>query len=943
MYELVQRKYLPKILLAIVLVVCQILTSTQRAIAQSNLPKIDPNFAQQVAPVGSDKFTPSLLPVGLIVNDRTKLESFSVLGQENGTDAVNFEDWLLPFDELIQALGFKIKEIEGQLEFSSSSQRFKLPANKIVNDRRLGRAIAVRDLAAIPGFKIKFDINKYAVDLKIPGGGRDGFTVEAPPIVLEGLDRVKPASDLAVSIVQERLNTSGTADSGIQNIQGELRAAGNISDAGWYIRVDQPSIIDPKNWNLSDGVILRQRNNDDLIIGSQNPFWRFRSTATGTYWGATTVYRQGFDPPVRFSGGDYVLSERLQARRTGRTISGTADPGTLVQLVKNDRTILVREVLVDSSRIYRFDNVVVSGNLDEDSIGRDYKVLLYPRGQLTAIPIVRDITFTSFSGQIPVGAQAFVVSAGANRISSGNFGTFDSFQGGVLYRRGLSEALTVGVGVAQDRNLKGVGEIFWQPSDPVEITASAAIDSTQSDYIGRLNYRPSSDFNFTANTDQLSTSANAYLRLNNNFAVSSSYESLRGTTAGIEFSTSGTNASTSLRADIDNQGRIRTSASQRWEDWQASIQSNESATNAQIVYRPTTLDSNNSGSEFVLGYQNSYQTTNSTLTSLVWRYRSPQKIGDGLSLFQTELGYGINGFGRSGVIANADLNFIPGFQVRASYRSIADNSNQGSYAIELTTTLLTSGGIRGTFDRVEDFRTVGKVVFQPFLDKNQNGRQDPGEESYWDAQLIRINERPLDRYRPKVTNERGDLNLPSGSYRVDIDPAGYPINYRSRTEAMRVEVVSSGVTTVAIPLIPSYVSIGLVKDSKGNSVAGARVEATNLKTKTKVFSITNDTGFYTLEGLEQGEYKLTVSDLPANPNKLIVTPKSQPTQELNITVDIPSETPTPAATPTPAPTPTTPVPTPPPPKNPSKIGRNVNLIHTQNISHTIQSGQILYM
>jgi hypothetical protein len=115
-----------------------------------------------------------------------------------------------------------------------------------------------------------------------------------------------------------------------------------------------------------------------------------------------------------------------------------------------------------------------------------------------------------------------------------------------------------------------------------------------------------------------------------------------------------------------------------------------------------------------------------------------------------------------------------------------------------------------------------------------------------------------------------------------------------------VEVVSSGVTTVAIPLISAYVAIGVVRDTKGDAIPGARVEATNSTTKTKVFSITNDAGFYTLEGLEQGEYRIKVSDLAPKTDKLKITPTSQPTQELNLTIDIPTEKTeqTPTSTPT---------------------------------------------
>jgi hypothetical protein len=684
--------------------------------------------------------------------------------------------------------------------------------------------------------------------------------------------------------------TTNGSSGGSSSIQGELKAAGNIFDAGWYLRLNQPTFSDTRNWNLTEGVILRQRNSDDLIIGSQTPFWRNQTNSNGTYWGATTVYRQGFTPPVRSNGGNFVLEDRLQSQRGRRTISGLAEPGTLVQLVRFDRNRLVREVLVDSSGLYRFENVIIGGVGDDSSIGRDYKVLLYPRGQLTANPTIRDISFTTIPGQIPVGAEALVVTGGGNRIASGNFGSFDAAKGGVLYRRGVSESLTVGAGIAYDRQIRGVGELFWQPSQPLEIAISANTGD-RVDFLGRLIYRPSADFSFSTNSDQFSTTANANWRLNGNFSATSTYESLRGLTVGGEYFSSDRNSGTILRTDISNRGQIRAYASQRWENLQASLQQNESSNNAELSYRiPIESGYSDGGHEFLLGSQNSRQTVNTNFTSALWRYRSPEKVGNGGYLWQTELGYGWSGFG-SGLLATVDLNLIPGLQLRSSYRQISDTSNQGSYAIELTTTLLTSGGIRGTFDRVEDFRTVGKVVFQPFLDRNQNGRQDSGEDGYWDTMLIRINDRALTQYRPQVTNDRGNLNLPNGSYRIDIDPAGYPINYRSRTDALRLEVVPSGVTTVAIPLIPAYSAIGVVKDTQGDPVAGARVEATQIETKTKVFSITNDAGFYTLEGLEQGKYILNVSDLPAKPDRLKITPTSQPTQELNITVDIPTETP----------------------------------------------------
>jgi Carboxypeptidase regulatory-like domain len=858
------------------------------------------SISQQVAPI--QQFSPQVMPVGILVNGRPRLDSISVFGQENGEAAVNFNDWLLPFDELSKALGWKVQELDGQLDISTQGQKFRLSASVIKENPKLGRVIAVRDLAAIPGYSIKFDINQYALDITQPGSRKDEFGVTTQPIVLEGLPATNP-SFIGLSILEQRVNISGTSsDSANTNINGELLAVGNVGDASWFMRLNQSNFTDTNSWNISEFSILRQRPDNDILIGSQTPFWQLTS-GSGNYWGATTVLRQGFDPPVQFGGGSYSLTDRLQARRTTRTISGIAQPGTIVQLVRNNRTQLLQEVLVDSSGVFRFNNIPVSGGADDIVVGRDYQLLLYPRGILSALPTVREVSFNSFSGQIPTGAQAWVFSAGASRISSGAFGNFDQVQGGALYRRGLNDSLTVGLGIAYDREIRGIGEIFWQPTNPLEISLAAITDSKQWQHLGRINYRPSENFYAFATSDQFSTSASTYWQLSNNLALINGYDSRRGVTVGGQYFFSDQNFSTALQADIDTQGRIRASLSQRLDNLQGSIQTNESSNNAQLTYR---LDGDsNSGSEFILGYQSSNSGISSQENTALWRYRSPEINSDGRSLWQTELGYGW-GTSSNGIIANADLNFIPGVTMRASYRTGIGSNSQDAYAIELTTALFTGDGrIRGTFDRVEEFRTFGKVVVQAFLDKNQNGRQDAGEESYWDPLLLRVNEKPLVSFSPRITDNRAELNLPNGSYRVDVDPAGYPISYSSRLEALRVNVVSGGVTTVQIPLIPAYGLTGFVKNTSGETLAGARVEAVNIKTKVKVISISNDAGFYSIENLEQGEYKLTVSGFPTTPDILKITPNSPPGQNIDLTVKV-TDQPSPPV-PVPAP-PTTPKP-----------------------------------
>ncbi len=865
-----------------------------------NIPPSNPELAKQDSK--NPNTTPGIipqsiqtLPVGLNINGKNVLQSMNVRGKDDGEKAVDFDRWLVPFDETIEALKFKIKEgANGDVEISSALLKFQFSADKLIKDPQLGRSIAIQDLMAIPGFKIKFDINKYAIDIQTPAFNTSNTTsIVDTPASFDGLATAKPAG-WGVGAVQERLNVSGQKDNP-GSLQGELKAVGNVFDANWYLRVDQSQFDRLQNWNITDGVVIRQRPDNDVVVGSQIPFWRRQSGSTGSYWGGTAIWRQGFAPPTQLFASDFLVNERLQSSRIGRSIAGQAFPGTIVQLVRGSQTQVLQEVLVNSSGVYRFDNLIVGNDVD-NTFGQDYRVLLYPNGQLTANPEIRPAQFVTTPGQIPTGASAFVVSAGGNRVASGNFGNFDAVQGGVLYRRGLNESLTVGVGAAFDREVLGVAEVFWQPNNVPLQVAFSATGGKQTEILGRFDYRPSNEFFVTGNIDQLSSRADANWKLSPGFTAVSNYDSNRGLSVGGEYSATHSRYSSSyVRAEIDSRARLRFGANQRLDNWLFSHQSNESATTTQVAYRlDKNLDNIDSGSELVANYQtNSPVVVNANVspnfTSLVWRYRAPQRTLDGRSLWQTEIGYGFNNAG-SGLVAGVDLNLTPGLRLRGSYRGAGDNGRD-NYSIELNTTLLTSQGIQGTDTQIEELRAQGQVEFKAFLDTNGNGLQDPGEAAYYDPLLFKVNQKPLRDFRVVNETNSGKIKLPSGSYRMDIDPAGYPINYRASTEAMRVDVAAGNITPISIALVPAYVTTGAVLDTAGKPVGGARVEAISIKNGMKISSVTNDAGIYYLEGLEQGEYKINIGDLPTKPDRILIAPTSPVTQELNFIITIPTEKP----------------------------------------------------
>jgi hypothetical protein len=839
----------------------------------------------------------SPLSVGLILNEKSVLDGINIRGSEDGEKAVDFERWLVPFDEVMKALGVKIKEIgKGDtVELNSPSFRVNFDTRKLLDDSALGRSISISELQSIGGIKAKFDLYKYAIAINIPKRSTADASIGSDiPIDLDGLPVVS-VGKIGIGAIQQRSNVAG-ASNGETRTSGELRAVGNIGTGSWQLRIDQPTLDGINNWNLNSATAIFPGKTTDVAIGSQQPFWGQSSSQSGSYWGATTISRTGFIPPVTTSS-EFNVSDRLQSSRVGRSIIGQAEPGTVVQLVRSLNTEVVREVLVDSSGTYRFENIIV-GSVGDDTLGRDYRLLLYPRGQLTASPEIRDVQFTTLLGQLPSGASAWVASVGGNRVTSGQFGKFDATKGGVLYRRGLNEALTVGVGSVYEGGVKGVGEVLFQPTGvPLEV-AGSIITGTNPIVLGRLNYQPSSQFNLSANVDRLSVRSDLNWRLSPGFAAIASYDSQSGSKVGGEFSARDRRNSTSIRASINNRTRLNWNARQTFDKLQFGYQANDVSSLAEISYRiPTDREENG---EHLIGaaYQTNSSQKTTTFASLSWKYRSPARNSSGRSLWQSELGYGQSMFG-GGVLAGIDYSIAPGWQLRGRYRGASESVNGSDYAVELTTTLQTQGGIRGTDRSIEDLSALGRVNIVPFFDRNGNSRQDPGEEGYTDPLLLEINRKSLRNFQAQTNGLISTLQLTPGSYRLDLNPAGYPISYRSKSAALQIDVVAGTTIEIPVPLIPAYAMTGTAKNSAGEAIIGGRVEAVSVTNGEKYTSVTNDSGIYYLEGLEQGEYRISVSGLPtkiadcasACDERVRITSTTTPVRELNLIVPQQANTP----------------------------------------------------
>lgn len=834
----------------------------------------------------------SVFPVGINIERRTVNTSALVKGAEDGLTAVNFEQWLIPFDLVIEALQIKVTTLDnGILELRSPGLVKKIDPQKLLTDQDLGLVFKVSEIREILGVPVEFDIQEYAIKFAPPWLNLvTNNKVAELPIDLTGLTKVDPARFTFTSLGQKlRVNNSDLGDRDFDS-QSNLKAIGTIFGGSWYAQVNQSDLTDVESWQLGELQYLRQTDTIDYALGSQSPFWQ--SASKGQYWGWTTIKRFGFIPDRNSASRGFNANLRRQPEVINRGISGTAQPEDVVHLVTKRRQEVLQEIIVDQTGIYQFDDV--------DSRQNDYQILIYPNGRLTVTPEVREVILTHVSGQLSAGTSTVAASLGMKRNFSGDsfLGKFANLGGGVSYRRGVREQLTVGTGLVVDNSLFALGEFFYQPNNvPLQLGISTLINPELKDfnYTAYFNYQPTDKFNLNFNGN----SSNHNLRLNwrasPSLSLRAGNDNRDNITLGLTFRHNnwlgeGKNKQQfSLLTSMDYGDRqgLNQRIDTRFNTLQFSHQGDRDATFSRLSYHLSNNAAHSRGQSIFLGYDTRNSSHSNNVINLGWHYRSEQNSTDGGNLWDLELGYGFNNQG-SAPIAALTTRAIAGTTLRLSYQGISPVNDNSRLRIDIFPNLRLQGRPRLGDRNMTKLRTQGGLFVRPFADQNNNGQLDQGEKIHTaDAELLLIvNHKSLESIRNDITQQGVFVPLPPGEYRLDLDPAGYPFNLSPTESSYGVQVTAGSYTKLNIPFNPSYTVVGTVTDSQGTPVAGARVQAVASKSSQSVFSITNSAGVYFLEGLTQDTYNITVNDQSVAVQPLKITADSEPLQEFNLQLAI---------------------------------------------------------
>lgn len=816
--------------------------------------------------------TPEVLPVGVYVNGGPVLSSTLVLGQLDASlQAVALENWLLPFNDVVRALDLTTTELAASAETEVRGEFIvaRIPASELRAAPELGeRAIRVADLEARLGVEVRFDVGEFAVDIGVPRVAR-ARPRPTTDIVLTGLPRRTPPL-FTVTALRQLNSATLVPRFGLTN---STDVVGSLFGGSYFVSLDQPRRRDLSDVRLDELQYLYLRDDFDLVVGDQKSLWD-----EPDLFGVGAVLR--FDLlPAAPRTGSYDPLRRFQTREFSRTISGVTEAGTLVRLVpRGEEFPVIAEELVGADGVYRFEDVVFGAER--------YDVLLYPGGRLAAEPLRQTPSPPPLAVLIPEDAIALSLAAGTRRGGNTFFGEVSEPVGGATFRRGIRDDFTLGVGAFYDDGVRLRGEAYYAPYEQ-PLSLQAAINTPGHDerwsYDLRFDYRPRSDLSFNADADELRQRFRVRYRPLPQLTLQGDYSVQTGVEVGPAFRVRvplGDALTVPLSGEVTWSQRYglrwRLDASTRYRDIDYTLRLNDQGAFAQLNYEFDALSGVN---EVGITSTLSFLNTRTYSVTPYYRYASGDRLRDNSDPLSAEVAYT---FGNNpGARLELSASLTPGLRLGTFYSG--NFGRNDSVGLSLEGRFILQNRPTPADVVVDDLRTQGGLRVQPFLDRNGNGVRDRDEGVYLDNLdlLLELDRAPIRLDRDaQIGADYVTIPLPVGAYRLDLDPAGFPLDFQPAQTSYAVTVRPGSYTTLAIPFRPSYTVLGVLTDTGGTPLGSVRVEA--IRDDNRIVSVTNGAGVFVLEGLGQGRYALFANGDPVAPSTLTIDETSEPFFEVAV-------------------------------------------------------------
>jgi Carboxypeptidase regulatory-like domain len=785
--------------------------------------------------------------VGVLINGK-EVGTIDVLIQNNTL--------FIPLESFARTAGFTVEQKNRVISAKTPLGTINLQPDNL---KQINGIVYITKFALQQQLKIDVELNtadiNLLVDLPWRGGGQPRSALKLKP------DVIPPNS--AFSTLQQELNV--TSYSGQTDIRASTLLGGRLAGGSWRARLDNDFQNAP---NLSEYFFYKRNGQFLYQIGRQqlglSPLLDGISL-TGLQFGYTNLPAESFNT-------SYSASELLPRRsRPVQTFSGSAPPASLIQLRVGGSIIAQQQVGFNG--LYEFTDVNLPAGLNNQ-----VEVLIFDRNNLRAPREIRTVRINASDLLLPAGGNTQLAGVGftGNLVQSSLFGDSryrlsDEGQLAGFYnlRQGLSNNLTFEGGVqALPSSIQAQAGLVWRPVSPAILSASVGSSNDKLSYSADLDIQLDR-LQINANSQSLpqryfSSFRNPTELYNHSLEAKYSF----GNRLDVGF------VARSRQTESNSTSYIMPTFSAR--PFSSLFLSGRPDFDGRYLfnafYQPnwaTRLSFNTYGDTYVsdLSYQfaKKYQVSFGGEFSASDLARYTLRVGytpNDFRAFGWNLGLGFTADGQVGPVAGASMQLLPGLIGRIEYQGIPSRSlsylggfGNDRLSISLVSDLSFGGGrvAPGWSGGVSKER--GAISGQLALARGSKNFDLSGSS-------IRVFDKRNQMIGTATTDSKGNFmvgNLPEGTYIVELEPDGLPVELSVQKTSLVAQVANSAVTRLDFPLRTEYGLAGKVIDVAGQPVSEVQLELTNPQGARVISAVTDQFGLYRLDGIPVGKYTLRVS------------------------------------------------------------------------------------
>lgn len=298
------------------------------------------------------------------------------------------------------------------------------------------------------------------------------------------------------------------------------------------------------------------------------------------------------------------------------------------------------------------------------------------------------LNYTQLTSTLPRGNSTLTVSGGGNKnlaLEDATSKEFEQFRGGISYRHGVVEDVTMGVGFAYEDFFVGFTQLTYNSDNfPLKTTVSLLAKESGIDFRSHVRFKPAENFVINYYHDQEKDKFDASWKMFSGLTLVADGDAKKNTfSTGIKVAIHTDYMSISAKAALDANNNLQWKLKSNIGGLEFTHQSSKEKSISNIDL--DLVESGTFGVQYSAFVKYKSEAKHNHEPFMVWgsKIQSGEKITPSEHLWSFNLGYGSSSHG-NGLIASGGIFLNPSISLKLSYQEISATSDDTKVKLEIS-------------------------------------------------------------------------------------------------------------------------------------------------------------------------------------------------------------------------------------------------------------------